>query len=47
MAAESVEQESNVIRIDIARDQINLPKRGGGTIYYDKVRVRESKDQHR
>lgn len=26
-------------RIDIARDQINLPTRGGGVIFYDHVRV--------
>ena len=26
-------------RIDIPKDQINLPTRGGGTVFYDNVRV--------
>jgi hypothetical protein len=26
-------------RIDVPKDQINLPTRGGGIIFYDEVRV--------
>ena len=26
-------------RIDIPKDQINLPTRGGGVVYYDNVRI--------